>query len=86
MTDKDLYRRLNDLIDEFVEQQQNEDDEYPETATDAVLLIGTQFVEHSGDRGGRLLMFPRDGSQPYYITQGLLHAGMNAIDTCGERS
>ncbi|OYN80432.1 DUF7213 family protein [Mycolicibacterium sphagni] len=41
-------------------------------AVDAVLLIGTQWIDEDGDRCGGTNIFPRHGWQPGYITAGLL--------------
>lgn len=43
-----------------------------EVMTDAVLVIGAQSIDDDGDRIGRVVVFGRGGSQPPYITVGLL--------------
>ncbi|UVO12814.1 hypothetical protein NM962_01195 [Mycobacterium sp. SVM_VP21] len=43
-----------------------------EVITDAVLIVGSQYVDDDGDRCGHVYMFPRHGSQPAYITMGLI--------------
>lgn len=43
-----------------------------EVATDAVLLIGSQYFNDEGDRSGCVTICPRGGWQPGYITAGLL--------------
>lgn len=40
--------------------------------TDAVLVLGAQYIDDDGDGLGRVIVFPRYGSQPPYITLGLL--------------
>lgn len=43
-----------------------------EVVTDAVLILGVQSIGNDGSRDGRVLGFPRNGSQPPYITTGLV--------------
>lgn len=84
---KDAYSALNTAIDQLVASDDELAQELPETVTDAVLLLGVQFFTDGGDRCGRVLLYPRNGSQPYYITEGLLHAGLSVITgTTGEES
>lgn len=50
-----------------------------EVVTDAVIILGAQNINEDGDRGGRVLVFPRHGSQPPYITIGLLDAACQLV-------
>lgn len=50
-----------------------------EVVTDAVIIIGAQHIDKDGDRLGRTLTFPRHGSQPPYITLGLIDAAQALI-------
>ncbi|MFA4080492.1 hypothetical protein ONA92_02100 [Mycobacteroides salmoniphilum] len=40
--------------------------------TDYVLVVGAQLIDDDGDRVGGVSYFPKGGSQPPYITAGLL--------------
>lgn len=80
------YQQLENCITQLVAYSRNSEDidpeaDYPETPTDAVLVIGTQWIDSDGDRSGRVFVFPRTGSQPSYITTGLLQAALDAIGT-----
>jgi hypothetical protein len=50
-----------------------------EIVTDAVLVFGVQEIDDNGDRNGHVSVFPRHGSQPPYITVGLLTEGLRLI-------
>lgn len=51
----------------------DEDDDTPEMMPiDAVLIIGSQYIDKDGDRCGAVDIAPRHGWQPGYITAGLL--------------
>lgn len=47
--------------------------------TDAVIILGAQYIDDDGDRIGRVVTFPRHGSQPTYITLGLIDSAQNLI-------
>lgn len=81
---RDAYIALDAAADALVAAAQaceevDEDCNYPETVTDLVLVVGTQWIDNDGDRGGRAFVFPRNGSQPYYITDGLLDAALKRV-------
>lgn len=76
---KAAYEALNDAAEALVSLVRVEDDE-GETITDTVLIVGTQWYDGDGDRCGRIMMFPRNGSQPYYITAGMLQSGLRHLE------
>ncbi|MDO3335141.1 DUF7213 family protein [Mycobacteroides abscessus] len=47
-------------------------DEPTSIPTDYVLVVGAQLIDDDGDRVGGVSYFPKGGSQPPYITAGLL--------------
>lgn len=53
---------------------------------DAVLIVGTQWIDQQGDRCGGISVLPRHGSQPYYATIGLLEAARSKIISTFESS
>lgn len=75
---KAAYAKLDEAIEElfalFVSEEAEREDYEPvgEVATDAVLVIGSQFYDNDGHRSGCVTIAPRQGWQPGYITAGLL--------------
>jgi len=57
-----------------------------EVVTDAVLVLGAQRIDDDGDRIGRVGNFPRHGSQPPYITAGLLTEAIDLLHNPNRRS
>lgn len=57
-----------------------------EVIVDAVLILGAQRIDDDGDRIGRVGNFPRHGSQPTYITAGLLNQAMDLVNNPSHRS
>lgn len=73
---KELYAEIDGLVaelQELVRVENADGDDVPETVVDWVLVAGFQFFEENGDRVGGVSIFPRGGSQPAYLTVGLLH-------------
>lgn len=54
------------------------------TVVDTVLVVGMQCFDDDGDRVGHVIVFPRGGSQPSYITGGLIHRAVELIKGAGE--
>jgi hypothetical protein len=75
---KAAYAKLDEVIDElnriYTEEAREEHGDVvsDDVATDAVLVIGSQSFDEDGDRTGCVTICPRGGSQPAYITAGLL--------------
>jgi len=78
---KAAYAKLEEAIAALVSlpRDDDDDDRYPEVAVDAVLLIGTQFIDEDGDRSGCLTICPRGGWQPGYITAGLIAQALATV-------
>lgn len=68
---KAAYDQLDQAIAALVAAFRPED-EQPDMVVDAVLLVGLQNVDEDGDRVGAVSVYPRYGSQPVYITHGLI--------------
>lgn len=80
---KAAYAKLDEAIEALVSlpRGNDDDDDIPEVAVDAVLLIGTQFIDDDGDRSGCLTICPRGGWQPGYITAGLIAQALATVTT-----
>lgn len=60
-------------VNAMMNAHDDDDDASSESmAVDAVLLIGSQWIDADGDRCGAVNIIPRHGWQPGYITAGLL--------------
>lgn len=69
------YQKLDDAVNELIAIANTESDDGDEpllVPTDYVLLTGLQGVDDDGDRVGGVNIFPKGGSQPAYITRGLV--------------
>lgn len=66
-----LEQAVSALMDSL---RENHDDYDDVVAVDAVLIIGTQWIDDDGDRAGGVSALPRHGSQPYYTTLGLVES------------
>lgn len=70
---KAAYRKIDEAVNELIGIINDEsDDKNPFVPTDYVVVVGTQCIDDEGDRIGSVTMFPKDGSQPHYITAGLV--------------
>mgnify|MGYP001546570250 CR=1 FL=1 len=68
---KAAYDLLEQAIAALVEAFRPEGSE-TDIPVDAVLLVGLQNVDSDVDRVGAVCCYPRHGSQPTYITHGLI--------------
>ncbi|OCB45572.1 hypothetical protein A5721_16395 [Mycobacterium vulneris] len=73
---RDAYAKLDEAIEELSSVFCDADGEIP---IDAVLIVGAQSVDDDGDRVGGITVFPRHGSQPLYITSGLMSHGLAVL-------
>jgi hypothetical protein len=77
-------RKLDEAVHELyrlLEQDTDEPDDPPGYPTDYVLIVGSMFIDN--DDGGRLgcvSVFPKEGSQPAYITTGLVESARQSIN------
>jgi hypothetical protein len=79
---REAYATLATVADTLVRVARTREDidpetDYPETVTDAVLIVGTQWIDNNGNRSGRVFVFPHNGSAPPYITKGLLQEALD---------
>lgn len=82
---KAAYALLDQAIEALTDLCRDED--VTEMPVDAVLLIGLQWIDSDGDRGGAVQICPRGGWQPGYLTAGLLTQAMTIVSgsycSCG---
>lgn len=71
---KAAYAKLAEVVSELIDiaNHEEDDDGMPMVPVDYVLVIGCQWITGDGDRRGGVGCYPKDGSQPPYITAGLL--------------
>lgn len=64
-----------------------EDNDTPDDAipVDAVLLIGVQHIDRDDDRVGFVEVIPRYGSQPAYVTRGLIGDALHLLDQIADQ-
>ncbi len=66
-------KALEDAVEAFMALQREMYEDYGDVlAVDAVLIVGAQWIDSEGDRCGDAGLLPRNGSQPAYITRGLV--------------
>lgn len=78
MDEATAYKALEDAI-EALSLNADPDGEDGDLAVDAVLLVGYQKYDDEGNRRSTTAIYPRNGSQPSYITMGLLHMALLRI-------
>jgi len=69
------YQKLDEVVRELTaitEDESDDDGQLRYTATDYVLIVGAQTIDNDGDRVGYVTLYPQGGSQPSYITTGLV--------------
>lgn len=68
------YQRLDEVVRELtaITEDESDDGQPRYTATGYVLIVGAQTIDNDGDRVGYVTVYPQGGSQPSYITTGLV--------------
>jgi hypothetical protein len=79
------YRKLDEAVNDLHRILEVEQPDPPSAPTDYVLLVGYQYIDDDNDRGGIVCVYPKDGSQPAYITTGLLDIARQHIAGRGSR-
>jgi hypothetical protein len=70
----ELYRKLNEIVDEMVRLENEADPETPCMATAHVLVIGMEGYDHAvGHMASPTMVCPANGRQPTWKTSGLLN-------------
>jgi hypothetical protein len=65
-------KALEDAIEAFIELIKAKHEDCDDViAVDAALVVGVQWITDDGERRGNVMMLPRNGSHPAYITIGL---------------
>lgn len=76
---KAAYSKLDEALSMLAALHQHPEDD-SSVPVDAVLLIGSQWFDEDGDRTGSVIICPRGGWQPGYITSGLIHQAVSHVD------
>ena len=74
------YKQLDEAVMTLHRLSEARHPDPPAVPTAYVLVVGAMWVDSDGDQGGGVGLFPKDGSQPAYITTGLLHTAAASID------
>ncbi|KAB7752773.1 DUF7213 family protein [Mycolicibacterium mucogenicum] len=74
------YQALDAAVMELHRLVEARNPEPPAVATDYVLVVGAMYIDSSGDRNGVVEVFPKDGSQPAYVTTGLLDSALRMVN------
>jgi hypothetical protein len=76
------YAQLDAAVNELhrlIERDNAEPDDAPSVPTDYVLLVGWMLYDEDNDRVGGVNCFPKQGSQPDYITTGLVTTAQQTL-------
>lgn len=73
------YEKLDAAVTELHRLLELRDPEPPSVLTDYVLVLGAMYLDAAGRRGGFTTVLPRGGSQPSYITKGLMREGLDLL-------
>lgn len=83
----DMTAIINELF--FLGEKLDADiagDEIPSTLmpTEHIVIVGYQFLDDEGNRGGDVRCLFRDGSMPYWTAEGLLNRALGNISGSSE--
>ncbi|MFL0158489.1 DUF7213 family protein [Mycobacteroides chelonae] len=83
MSDEQQRKAAYDMLDEAVrllhQFANDDDDDPPSIPTDYALVVGNMYIDNDGDRCGYVVVYPRQGCQPAYITVGLVTTAQKIV-------
>lgn len=80
------YRKLEEVAIELSAISDSEDPSLEHNVPTAwALVIGCDYIDSDGDSGGFTALYPRDGSQARWKTNGILRQAISRIEAWSDQ-